>query len=73
MARLKMLNAHQVAQRLSVSTKTVYRLWQNGGLPYVKIGGLKRIDEKDFNAVLLKLKEESSAENGFEYQLIDEK
>ena len=73
MERLKLLNAQQVALRLSASTKTIYRMWQNGSLPYIRIGGLKRIDEADLNAVLSKLKEESSAENGFDYQFIDEK
>ena len=70
MGRLKLLDAHMVADRLNVSSKTVYRLWQSGGLPYMKIGGLKRIDEA---AVILKRKEEGSAENGFKYRLIDEK
>ena len=67
MAYQKLLDAHMVARRLNVSTKTVYRLWRDGFLPYIQIGGLKRIDEQDLNTAILKLKEEGSAENGYEY------
>jgi prophage regulatory protein len=38
--KYKLLSKEQVALKLQLSTRTVYRLWQDGSLPApVKIGG----------------------------------
>ena len=46
---MKLLTINEAADRLSVSTKTVYRLMSWGKLKKVKIGGATRISEDDLN------------------------
>lgn len=47
-----------VAKMLSVSTKTVYRLINQGKLAMVKIGRSTRIDEAELDNFLLSLRRE---------------
>jgi excisionase family DNA binding protein len=48
-----MLKVADVAERLSVSPNTVYRLADTGRIPVAKIGGQLRFDPVDFEAWLL--------------------
>ena len=45
-----MLTIKEVAQFLSLSEKTLYRLVQDGALPALKIGGQWRFDPKSLDA-----------------------
>jgi len=49
---MKMLTVNEAAEKMSVSTKTVYRLMGNGILSKVKIGRSTRVSEDDLNAYL---------------------
>ena len=49
---MKMLTVKEAAEKMSVSTKTVYRLMGNGILSKVKIGRSTRVSEDDLNAYL---------------------
>lgn len=49
---MNMLTVSETAKRMSVSTKTVYRLMANGHLRKVKIGRSTRISEDDLNRYL---------------------
>jgi excisionase family DNA binding protein len=49
---MNMLTIKQAAEKMSVSTKTVYRLMNWGKLGKVKIGGATRISEDDLNGYL---------------------
>jgi len=46
---MKLLSIKETADRMSVSTKTVYRLISWGKLKKVKIGGATRINEDELN------------------------
>jgi excisionase family DNA binding protein len=43
----RLLSVRDVAERLSVSTKTVYRLKSEGQIGFIKVGGSLRFREKD--------------------------
>jgi excisionase family DNA binding protein len=47
-----LLNVRSVADRLSVSEKTVRRLIESGRLPAVRVGGQVRIDPDELEAWL---------------------
>lgn len=47
MTQPTMLSVRQVAEYFRVTTKTVYGWAQHGVLPFVKIGGVLRIDRAD--------------------------
>lgn len=49
---MKMLTVNEAAEKMSVSSKTVYRLMGNGLLRKVKIGRSTRISEDDLNGYL---------------------
>ena len=49
---MKLLSIKETADRLSVSTKTVYRLISWEKLKKVKIGGATRINEDELNAYM---------------------
>ena len=52
-----LITIRQAAERLSVSTKTIYRRIKDGSLPAVKLSERDyRIDEKDLDAFIQKLK-----------------
>ena len=52
-----LITIRQAAERLSVSTKTIYRRIKDGSLPVVKISEKDyRIDVKDLEAYIEKLK-----------------
>jgi excisionase family DNA binding protein len=54
---LMLITIRQAAERLSVSTKTIYRRIKDGSLPVVKISEKDyRIDVKDLEAYIEKLK-----------------
>lgn len=55
---MKMHSIKDVAKMLSVSTKTVYRLINQGKLAMVKIGRSTRIDEAELDNFLLSLRRE---------------
>jgi len=42
----------QVAKFLKISERGVYRLFESGALPCVKVGGLNRVREVDLDAYL---------------------
>ena len=50
------LSAQQVADRLSISCKTVRRYIKKGSLPSIKIGKLRRISEADLEVFIEKRK-----------------
>jgi excisionase family DNA binding protein len=41
----KLMKASEVAERLRIKQSTVYRLWQTGELPSIRIGGSIRMAE----------------------------
>ncbi len=49
-----MLTVREVAERLKVSTKTVYRLVYRGELPAYKVGRSVRVQEEDLKSFLEK-------------------
>ena len=49
---MKMLTVNEAAEKMSVSTKTVYRLMGSGLLRKVKIGRSTRVSEDDLNGYL---------------------
>jgi excisionase family DNA binding protein len=49
--RDRLLTVRDVADRLAVSTKTVYRLKSEGRLAYIKIGGSLRFREDDIDGL----------------------
>lgn len=52
-----LITIRQAAERLSVSTKTIYRRIKDGSLPVVKISEKDyRIDERDLDAFIQRLK-----------------
>ncbi len=52
-----LITIRQAAERLSVSTKTIYRRIKDGSLPVVKISEKDyRIDERDLEAFIQRLK-----------------
>ena len=55
---MNMYSIKDVAKMLSVSTKTVYRLINQGKLAMVKIGRSTRIDEAELDNFLLSLRRE---------------
>ena len=55
---MNMYSIKDVAKMLSVSTKTVYRLINQGKLAMVKIGRSTRIDEVELDNFLLSLRRE---------------
>lgn len=55
----KLLTIKEVAERLSVSEPTIYRLINRGELPTVKIGRALRFDEADIEAYIRKAKGEA--------------
>jgi len=72
---MKYLSARQVADRLSISVKTVRRYIAKDKIPSVKIGKLRRIGEDDLDAFIEKRKQRSEMETVFwrqQNQLIQE-
>lgn len=49
---MRVLTIKEAADRMSVSTKTIYRLMNWGKLRKVKIGGATRISEDELNEYL---------------------
>jgi len=49
---MNMMTVREAAEKMSVSTKTVYRLMGSGQLRKVKIGRSTRISEDDLNGYL---------------------
>ena len=49
---MNLLTIKEAADRMSVSTKMIYRLMNRGKLRKVKIGGATRISEDDLNSYL---------------------
>ena len=47
----RLMTIKEVAERLSVSTKTVYRLRNEGALPHLKVRGSLRFRESDVAAL----------------------
>lgn len=47
----RLLTVREVADRLSVSTKTVYRLKEEGALAYLKVRGSLRFRAQDLDAL----------------------
>lgn len=47
-----LLTPGEVCERLCVSTPTLYRLMENGELPYIKIGRCRRIRREDVEALI---------------------
>ena len=43
----QLLTVEQAAQRLSISSRTVGRMYRSGQIPYVKVRGRVRINPKD--------------------------
>lgn len=47
-----MMTVKDVAREMKVSTRTVWRWIKSGKLETIKIGGITRIDEKEFNRLI---------------------
>lgn len=60
----RLLDVSVVAQKLKVSTQTVYRLMWGGHISFIKVGARKgyRIKEADLEAFLKKREEETAYE-----------
>ena len=58
---MKLLTVNQAAQRMEVSTKTVYRILGHGILSKVKIGRSTRISENDLDCYLEKQQKKGKA------------
>jgi len=52
----RLIGVKEVAKKLGVSRSTVYALFKNGELPFVKIGGRRLTEEADVDAYIEKLK-----------------
>ncbi len=63
--RMKYLSAKHVAERLSISIRTVRNYIKSGKLPSVKIGKLRRIGEDDLDAFIEKRRQRSEMETVF--------
>ncbi len=48
----QLLRVSDVGKRLSLSRPTLYRLMENGTLPYVRFGRSRRIKESDVAALI---------------------
>lgn len=59
-----MLDVKTVAERLGLCKMTVYRLIHAGRIPAVQVGRSYRIEEKDFQAYLRKVRTRGSAAPG---------
>ena len=73
--RMKYLSAQEVADRLSISLRSVREYIKSGKLPSVKIDKLRRIGEDDLDAFIEKRKQRSEMETVFwrqQNQLIKE-
>jgi excisionase family DNA binding protein len=55
--RRLLLTSDEVAKRLRVSKKTVYRLVKSGEMPVVRVRRIWRFAEEDVNAFLVSLRE----------------
>ena len=58
------LTVKQVAERLNVNERTVYRLAQAGKLPGFKVAGAWRFLEEDLASWISKQKQEATGERG---------
>jgi excisionase family DNA binding protein len=58
------LTVKQVAQRLSVNNRTIYRLVQSGGLPAFKVANVWRFPERDFDSWIEGQKTRASRKRG---------
>jgi excisionase family DNA binding protein len=65
------LSAETVAERLSISCKTVRRYLKSGKLPSIKLGKLRRISEADLEEFIEKRRVRDEAETAY-YKRKDE-
>lgn len=59
----KLITVKEVAERLAVSSRTVYRLIESGDLPSIQVGPKsRRVSEADLEAFLVKAKQKNLGE-----------
>lgn len=47
---VRLLTLQAVSEATALSMETIYRLTQQGALPVIRVGGARRVDERDLEA-----------------------